>query len=181
MIFAAIGVFMLRANNLKMSEIRERVYIADEKNEGLSDAIDELRLFTYSHMNASTTIELKYSYERDVQKALKNVDNKSGGGNIFDDLPADCEAGAFVDRTAPCVQEYIDKRIREIGGGNSQVLKMPDKRLYVYDFKSPLLSFDTAGWMLILSSGSAITGAGWILARFIKDEIAFYKGDIEGL
>ena len=182
LIFAALGIFGLRSNNLKMADIREGVYIADEKNQGVSKAIDNLRLFIYKHMNASTNIELKYSYERAVQKTLrKSEKTNNGGNNIFEDLPADCNTGEFVDSTAPCVQEYIDKRIREIGGDNSQVIKMPDKRLYVYDFRSPLLSFDFAGWMLILSSMSALAGAAWIIGKFIRDEVAFYKGDIEGL
>ena len=180
-IFAAIAVFSLRGNNLRMVEIREQVYIADEKNEDISESLDQLRLYIYRHMNSSTTVELKYSYERDVQKTLRKAENNRGGGDIFDDLPADCNTGEFVDRTAPCVQEYIDNRLREVGGGNSEVLKMPDKRLYVYDFKSPLLSFDFAGWMVILSSVSAISGMTWIIVRFAKDEMAFYKGDIEGL
>lgn len=165
-----------------MADIREQVFIADEKNGDISKAIDTLRLFIYQHMNASTTVELKYSYERAVQKTLKEFEKSDGSGNnIFEDLPDDCNTGEFVDSTAPCVQDYIDKRLKQIGGGNSEVMKLPDKRLYIYDFRSPLLSFDFAGWMLILSSISGLAATAWVIGKFIRDEVAFYKGDIEGL
>lgn len=183
LLFGLIGVFALRSNNLKMVELRAAVFIEDQSNGQISERLDELRSYIYNHMNTSTTVELKYTYERAAQTAITAA--ASGiqqNVNIFDGLPASCSTSRdFSNITEPCVRDYINKRLQELGGDNPKPVNLPDKRLYTYSFKAPLFSFDLAGFSLLAAAISGITGGIIVCTRFVRNELAFYKGDIKGL
>lgn len=184
LILALIGVLALRGNNLRMVELREDVFVEDNKNGQISESLDTLRAYIYSHMNTSTEVELKYSYERQAQAAITSAANSGGqqNFNIFDGLPAGCSTSRnFSNITEPCVRDYINKRLQELGGDNPKPVDLPDKRLYIYSFRAPLFSFDLAGISLLLSAVLGVSGATIILIGFLRNEIAFYRGDINGL
>ncbi len=184
LILALIGVLALRGNNLRMVELREDVFAEDKKNGQISESLDVLRSYIYSHMNTSTEIELKYSYERQAQAAITAAANNGGqqNFNIFDGLPASCSTSRdFSNITEPCVRDYINKRLQELGGDNPRPVDLPDKRLFIYSFQAPLFSFDIAGICLLLSAVMGVSGATIIIIGFLRNEIAFYRGDINGL
>ena len=181
-VLAASGVVGLRNNNVRMAEIREDVFAADEAGEGIGASLDELRGFVFSHMNASTEVELKFTYERAAEAAIKENNNVTSNANIFEGLPSECGGSAsFADSTDPCVRDFIDRRIAELGGENPTPTSLPDKNLYIYTFESPLLSLDFAGISLLLSLLSVFAAVGMIGWNFVKNELSFYTGDIEGL
>ena len=181
--FLVVSVFALRSNNLKMVEMRELVFVEDKNNGAIAERIDELRVYVYSRMNTSTTVELKYTYERAAEKAVAEAAKNAGSTeNIFNGLPASCSASRdFSNITEPCVRDHINKRLKELGGENPRPVKVPDKRLFIYSFKAPLFSFDLAGISLLLAAGFGIAGVAVVAVRFIRNEVAFYKGDIDGL
>ena len=178
-----IGIFGLRNNNLQMVKIRDQVFEADKKDAEIVERLTELKVFVFTHMNSSTRVELKYSYERAAEAAIKESSNlKTKQANIFDKVPAKCGGGArFTDTTDPCIKEYIDKRIKELGGQNSRLAKLPNKQLFIHEYKSPIVSFDFTGICLLIAGASGLTALGTLLVRFIKQEINFYEGGIDGL
>ena len=142
--FGVIGVFGLRNNNLQMVQLRDKVFVADKNNANLPEAMKDLQVFVFTHMNSSTKIELKYTYERAAEAAIKESSNiTTGQGNIFD--------------------------------------KLPNKRLYIHEFKSPILSFDFTGLCLLIAGASSLGAFGVFLVRFIKKEVDFYEGGIDEL
>ena len=181
--FGVVGVFGLRNNNLQMVQLRDKVFLADKNNANLPEAMKELKAFVFTHMNSSTKIELKYTYERAAEAAIKESSNiTTGEGNIFDKVPSQCGGAArFTDTTDPCVKAYIDKRIKELGGENSKLAKLPNKRLYIHEYKSPILSFDFTGLCLVIAGASSLGAFGVFLVRFIKKEVDFYDGGVDEL
>ena len=102
--FGVVGVFGLRNNNLQMVQLRDKVFLADKNNANLPEAMKELKAFVFTHMNSSTKIELKYTYERAAEAAIKESSNiTTGEGNIFDKVPSQCGGAArFTDTTDLC-------------------------------------------------------------------------------
>lgn len=169
---ALAHVAALRANNVRMMELRNIVYTADEKGEGVEKALQDLRSHVNNHMNTKLDngkgvyppIQLKYTYER----LVKAEQEKAGGPNsqIYVDAQKHCET---VDPTSvlgrdrvACIQEYIKSR------GVQPVKAVPDA-LYKFDFVSPRWSPDLAGWSMIVCILLLIlTITRWTLGRWLK-------------
>jgi hypothetical protein len=157
LVFALIGVFALRANNLKMLDLRQAVFVADEQNGDVEAALKSLREHVYGHMNTDLTagsngiyppIQLKHRYERLVAAEKDRVG--SHNAQVANDAQNLCEQrfpGSFSGGTrVPCVREYID--------ANSTSETPIPEGLYQFDFESPGWSPDLAGWSLVLSAMS---------------------------
>jgi len=139
----------LRANNLRMLELREDVFIADESGQGIEDALRALQAHVTTHMNAdlprlgdNPAIQLKNTYERLQTAESQRVSEARQA--LTDEATAYCEAnvrGVQLSVRAQCVSEYIAARPvseKEIN---------PD--LYRYNFASPRWSPDLAGWSYV--------------------------------
>lgn len=152
LMFGSVSVFALQQNNLKMGELRQAVYTADEENGDVEAALRELRQYVHAHMNTDLSagtnavyppIQLEHTYKRLVaaeQERIKQVNE-----NIYTQAQAYCErlypesfsGGPRV----PCIREYVTERGVEAN-------KIQDS-LYKFDFVSPFWSPDLAGWSVL--------------------------------
>lgn len=145
-IFVPLSLYGLRSNNQRMGELLLEVVAADEANKGLEEAMASLSNHVFNHMNTSTQIELKYSYDRAVAKAQKENAAVSGNQALYDRAVAVCnKPGVPGTVRATCVQDYVSKRSR---GANPEPPQLPDERLYRYSYAAPLWSPDLAGFSL---------------------------------
>ena len=153
LVFATIGIFALRQNNLKAIELRNKVLEVDKENGDIEGALREIREFVYSHMNADLSagtniqqpIQLKYSYERLIEVEKKRVEKANE--NVYTRAQTYCEkkypASTSGGPRVPCIQEYVTS--------NGEKQKSIPDALYKFDFVSPVWSPDLAGWSLLLA------------------------------
>ncbi len=162
-VFLAIGVYAVRENNLTAIRLREEVLQADKQNGDVESAINKLRSYMYSHMNASLSggslqqpIQLKYRYERLVNEQKQKSDSSTK--SVYADAQKYCEArfpeGQLREQRVPCVQSYVSERL----GNTAPTAQIPDA-LYKFDFYSPTWTPDLAGICLLF--------AGIFLALFL--------------
>lgn len=149
-----IHAVALRANNVRMVELRDAVYAADEKGQGVEEALQDLRAYVNSHMNTKLDngkgvyppIQLKYTYERLVKTEQDRV--SAANAAIYTEAQKYCERldphSALGRERVPCIQEYIKSH------GTQTAKTIPDA-LYKFDFVSPRWSPDLAGWTFVLS------------------------------
>lgn len=149
----AVSALALRANNQRMVTLRQAVFTADEQGTDVEAPLRALREYVYSHMNTDLKvgdnsvyppIQLKYTYERLVQKQLE-----ANGGDVYAQAQAHCEAqdpNSYYGRSrVPCIQDYVASH------GGVKVAPVPDS-LYKFDFASPTWTPDLAGWSLVAAS-----------------------------
>lgn len=149
-----VHVAALRANNVRMAELRDAVYAADERGQGVEQALQELRAFVGSHMNTDLDagkgvyppVQLKYTYERLVQAEQDRV--SAANAQIYTDAQNHCErvnSTSILGRDrVGCIEDYVKAQ------GAQTAKPIPDA-LYKFDFVSPRWSPDLAGWSLVLS------------------------------
>lgn len=149
-----VHVVALRANNIRMAELRDAVYVADEKGEGVEKALQDLRAHVNNHMNTNLDagkgiyppIQLKHTYERLVRAEQDRVSNANA--QIYTDAQNHCEqvnSTSVLGRDrVQCIEEYVKSH------GAVQARPIPDA-LYKFDFVSPRWSPDLAGWSLVLT------------------------------
>lgn len=168
-----VGIFALRANNLRMVELREAVYQADRDNGDTSAALTALQRHVTSHMNTSLSsgdntvyppIQLKHTYER-----LRESSIKTSNEQIYTDAQAHCERLNTTDfsgrNRVPCIEEYVQSR------GAAESKAVPDS-LYKFDFVSPTWSPDLAGYSLLGSALFTIAGITiWLVNRWFRRNI----------
>lgn len=153
-VFCLISVFALRNNNLEMVKLREAVVVADEKGDGVEEALYNLRSHVYGHMNTDLTsgssgihppVQLTNTYERLAGAERERV--AAMNKKIADIAVTICEqrfpAGELRNGRVQCVQEYVTT--------NSVKEKVIPKELYQFDFVSPKWSADLAGFSLVIS------------------------------
>lgn len=153
-VFGSLFVYQYRQNNIRMIELRNAVFKADETNTDLEKSLRELRSFVYSHMNTNLTssstaikppIQLKFQYERLVAAEQTRVDQATA--KLRQEATIICEqrfpVTVNVTGREPCIQGILEE---------SGVTKQPiPKELYQFDFLSPRWSPDLAGWSLVLT------------------------------
>jgi len=150
---STVTVVALRANNLQMIKLRDKVYQTDQANGNVEAALQDLRSYVYSHMNTELAtgsnvyppIQLKYTYQRLQQTEADRV--KAQNDSIYRDAQAYCEQQnptGFSGRTrVPCIEAYVKSH-------NVAARKIPDA-MYKFDFVSPTWSPDLAGFGLLSS------------------------------
>lgn len=147
LIFISIGA--LRQNNLKMLELRDRVFEADKTGVGIEQALKDLRNHVSSHMNSDLpklgeqkAIQLKYSYERAVDKENKRYLDET---NLLSQRAKDnCTSAKIGIERVTCEQNYI----------KNNPVKPKEEILpetFSTEFISPRWSFDLAGYLIIAS------------------------------
>jgi preprotein translocase subunit SecF len=153
LVFATIAVFALRQNNLKMIELRQAVYAADEQNGDVEGALQRLRSFVYGHMNTDLSsgadavyppIQLKYTYQRlqEADKARVQQDSSA----VYTQAQTYCEqqnTGFSGGNRIECIEQYVSEH-------QAKAKTIPDA-MYKFDFVSPSWSPDLAGFALVLA------------------------------
>ena len=158
-IWSAVAVYSLRANNLKMIELKQAVYVADEQNGDIEAALRELRDFVTSHMNtqmrgpdaSEPPIQLVNQFNRLVQAEQARLASQDAS-QVYRAAQQACETGTIpLTARAQCIQEYV-----LANGGQIAESSLPPKELYTFDFASPRWSPDLAGIALALALLSAV-------------------------
>ena len=166
-----IAIFSLSANNLRAIELRNAVLAADKANADVDTALQELRSFTYAHMNTDLSgsggiyppIQLKYRYERLVEAEKQRVSKKNEV--IYTQAQKQCEAKfsgpSYGQARIACIKEYALKN-------GVETKEIPDA-LYKFAFVAPRWSPDVAGWSLLLGALFALLALVRMATRaFIK-------------
>ncbi len=154
MFFLALGIIGMRENNLRMIELREQVYLADENGDNIEKPLRELREFVYSHMNTDLSggnvsikppIQLTNRYERLLEREQKRVDkvNKRVKAEAERKCARQFPAGGLNSSRVNCVAEYTSDNA-------GKPIEIPSE-LYKFDFVSPVWSPDFAGLSLLAS------------------------------
>lgn len=159
LISSIICLGALRHNNTTMVKLRDEVYIADKNNADVGMALNKLRAYVYAHMNTNLStgtnikppIQLKYTYERLMEKAKPMTNNPQ--------LYIDANNHCGPQTAANCVADYVSSH----GGVEAKTIPVG---LYEYDFVSPSWSPDFAGWSLISTIVlGALTAGAFLLGR----------------
>lgn len=154
-IFGSLTIYGLRANNLKMLELKQAVVIADEQNADVEESLQELRSHVNSHMNTNMRsddsseppIQLVNKFNRYVDAEQAKITAQGSANAIYLEAQGQCENGNIpLTARAQCMQDYILEHGGEPGG-----LNLPPKELYTYDFASPRWSADLAGVSMIFT------------------------------
>lgn len=174
-LLSTIAVFALRGNNLKMIELRNAVFAADQSNGDIESALKELRNFVYAHMNTNLSsgsnaikppIQLKYTYERLVAAEKERIRNENA--DVYAEATAVCEAKygqGQIQQRAACVSDYVTSK------GVKEVERIIPDSLYKFDFISPWWSPDLAGFSLVGSGISLFLTVGCLLSYRQKTRI----------
>lgn len=155
----------LRENNLKMLDLREKVFTADKSGENLDEALTELRDHVTTHMNAGLpklgdqkAIQLKYSYERAVSAEQKRFQDEST--LLSSNAKKSCASIKIELNKVECEQKYL--KVNPV-----KPLKEIFPETYSIEFVSPKWSFDLAGWLILLTISVALVLLGRLTAIFL--------------
>ncbi len=168
---SAVAVYALRANNLRMIELKQAVYIADEQNGDIEAALQNLRDFVTTHMNtqmrspdaSEPPIQLVNQFNRLLQAEQARLASQDTS-QVYRAAQQACESGAIpLTARAQCIQEYVIANGVQITESS-----LPPKELYTFDFASPRWSFDLAGISIVLAVLSALL----LVVRVIVGRIA---------
>lgn len=152
--FLSLGIIGMRENNLQMIDLREKVYIADEKGTDIEKPLRELRQYVYTHMNTDLAggnvaikppIQLTHRYERLLEQEQKtaNKTNKKVKEQGEQKCAKEFPASGLNPSRINCVADYT----REHATKPKQI----PSELYKFDFISPVWSPDFAGLSLLAS------------------------------
>lgn len=168
LIFGAVCVHALRANNQHMVKLRAAVYSADKQGTDVQKPLQALQAYVTTHMNTSLSagnsvyppIQLQNTYNRLV-KAQEQSQNSTA---LYTQAQHHCEQLDPVDfsghNRVPCIESYVKTH-----GGKASSPIPPS--LYEFSFASPSWSPDLAGWSLLATIFSLLVFAGWSLGRKI--------------
>ena len=167
--------FALRSNYAQMDTLREAVYAADERGEGVEQALQELQAYVTSHMNTDLSgdgtvyppIQLQKTYERLVMARSEQLTGDNT--QMYQDAQRVCEqqipTGFSGSNRIACIQDYVQQRTQA-----GPLPAIPDA-LYKFSFVSPRWSPDFAGWMvaltILLAATTAISTALYIRERHL--------------
>lgn len=151
-----LTVLFLRANNMRMIELRQAVYAADEQDGDVEAALRALRQHVYGHMNTnvrsgSTTseppIQLVGRFNRAVAAEQARIAASGGSNRVYVEAQKACEnPNVPLTVRAKCVQDYV-----AANGASVPQLQLPPKEIYTFDFVSPRWSPDAAGVSLVFA------------------------------
>lgn len=160
LILSLMAATLLRLNNLGMIERRTAVIAADEKGDKaeIKDSLVELQHFISSHMNTDLNggIYLSKSYERDRAAALEAASNTSNPqSSVYQQASIECRS-RFQGGTASFRNDYVQcviDRVSALGSSTDPAanIMLPKADNYRYDFSAPVVSFDLAGIVVVLT------------------------------
>ena len=142
-----VSATFLRLNNIGMIERREAVLSSDKVGDSAitQERLFKLQQYVTAHMNADMGkgIYLEGSYRRDVQIAY---DKASSSNNIYKKAQEVC-APQFTSWS----QAYVQCTIGELAKyPATEALVLPRADTYLHVFVSPLISFDFAGFSVLI-------------------------------
>lgn len=173
--FAVVALFSLRANNLQAVKLRNNVTAVDQANGDVEKALQDLRLYIYSHMNTSLSsggsvyppIQLKHRYERLVTAEKERFEQQTA--TVYQDAQKFCEQQNSTDVSGrnriPCIEQYVTSNVV------TPQQPIADD-LYKFDFASPAWSPDLAGFSLLFAGIFAFIGTlSYLTALWLKGRL----------
>lgn len=151
--FVVLSVIGLTANSQGAKDRYDALIAVDQAGGDVETALNELRVYIYSHMNTQIgselgvkpPIQLSGTYARLV--AAEDARVAKANEQVYAQAQAACEAqygaGALQSGRVPCVQEYIDT--------NSVKANAIEDDFYKFDFVPPRWSSDLAGYSILLA------------------------------
>lgn len=152
-----IAATFLRLNNIGMIERRDAVLAADKKlnDKNTKDQLTRLQNYVTSHMNSDMGkgIILQYTYQRDYDKAVERAANAHNtNSDLYQKAAIDCRARfsggreSFRNDYVTCVANAVSQL-----PANQQSASLPHLENYHYNFASPLISPDFAGFSVFIA------------------------------
>lgn len=169
----------LRLDHIKMTELRDAVFSADEEgnDEALKENLNKLKNFTNSHIifnivekNGEKTLTfgtgpfyLENSYIRAANAAIEEAesklsDDKNPNGNIFAAASDVCKPLAIRNHWSwnssgylNCMTGELDKYSASSEITTTLLADIPSTELYRYEFVSPVWALSLSGLFILLS------------------------------
>jgi hypothetical protein len=152
-----ITATFLRLNNIGMVERRDAVLAADKKLDKAEakKTLTELQNYVSSHMNSDMDkgIILSNIYQKDYNEAVTAAaDAHNTSSDLYQKAAIDCRA-RFQGGTASFRNDYVTCVADAVSQlpSNQQSANLPHLENYHYNFSSPLISPDLAGFMTLLA------------------------------
>ena len=163
-----VGVSGLRANNLRMGELKAAVIAADEQNKDIQPALTQLATHVFNHINTTTEVTLASSYNRDAQAEIKKFQAAQPDGNkIYNQGIVECEnPNVRLTVRAQCVAEYVAENSQNV---SVEEISLPDERHYQLSFRAPAWSLDLAGVSLLIAGASAVAAVFLVTKSKLSD------------
>jgi len=156
--FTILSIIGLTQNSQGAKERYDTLIAVDQAGGDVETALNDLRLYIYSHMNTQIgselgihpPIQLKGTYERLVAAEEHRV--AQANETIYAAAQADCEqkfaAGSLRNGRVQCVEAYLD--------ANGVKAKTIEDDFYKFDFVPPTWSADLAGISILLAGAFGI-------------------------
>lgn len=175
----ALAAFAYRNNRIVAHTKVSAINLADNAKEDTTKLRDDLKFFSSKHMNATTSVTLEASYNRDVAQAKTAAESASKYTiDVYKEAVAACPPKLNSVNAANCIKQYVDSHAST--GNNPTTPRPIDKASYTYNYDSPRWSWDTSGWLLV--SGLATLGLSLALTiayAFSRHISSAYNPDIK--
>lgn len=167
--FVVLSIVGLTQNSKGAKDRYDALIAVDQAGGDVETALNDLRIYIYSHMNTQIgselgirpPIQLKGTYERLVASEEQRV--AKANEVLYAEAQADCErrqpAGFSGRNRLDCIEEYVD------ANGVKAVAVEDD--FYKFDFVPPRWSADLAGISILL--------AGFFGLIFAVDLILYFR------
>ncbi len=164
--FGTLSVVGLVQNGRGAVERYDRLISTDKAGGDVSTALNELRTYIYSHMNAEIgnpngiypPIQLSGTYERLVEAEEQRV--KTSNDELYSEAQGHCEEngpqGFSGGNRLSCINAYVDE--------NGAKVQQIDDSLYKFDFVAPRWSPDLSGISIVLAMLSVLPTLYYLLA-----------------
>ncbi len=170
---------LLRMNSIRMDDLRNAVYRADASGDPakIKQSLVDLQNYVSHHMNTSLGkgVYLEKTYNRDRDAAL-NAATSSTNPKAAEYQQASFECRARFTNTGHTLysSEYVAcvvERLKALGASSDAepVLTLPLPDNYHYNFASPYISFDFAGFGVIFCGViTSVIGLRLIVAAALR-------------
>lgn len=170
---------MLRLNHIRMTELRDAVFAADDENndEAIEESLVALKEFVFSNTvinmvedNGEQVVSfgtgpfyLEHQYLRAAKKALSDAEAKLAGdsnpnGNIYGMAGDTCKALALANGWTWDNVNFINCMVTEINKypaaadiQDTIIASLPSTELFRHNYASPIWTPSFLGWLIILT------------------------------
>lgn len=155
----AVAASLLRMNSLGMDKLRSVVYQADASGDPakIKQSLVELQNYVSQHMNTSLGkgVYLEQTYNRDRDAALNAATSSTNPkAAVYQQASVECRARFTNTGQTVYSSEYVAcvvDRLKSLGASAADpgALTLPLPENYHYNFVSPFISFDLAGFSVL--------------------------------
>lgn len=159
------GLRQLAANHDHAAGLTNQILVADQSGEVPTAAIEDLRDYSHTHMNAATSFTLSASYQRALAAAQAGQVAPVADPNAINAATAACTQKDPVVQSN-CIRNYISSHAAV--SQTPTPVAPPDQSAYAYNFSSPNFAFDGAGLAFIAAAIVAVLGLEFLPGNRFK-------------